>query len=504
MKDNHRENIEIRNMLTKIQKLIQDLNENGISYCHWKSNSSLSEVLVGQTDVDLLVRRKDADSFRIIMNQLSFRPATMQVGESFPAVEHYFGLDHETGILVHVHAYFQVITGESLAKNFHLPIEKMLLKNLREEDSVRVPTKSAELVVFTVRMMLKHTSLVELVLLARDWKHIPQEIEWLLEGGSLDESVELVRSWLPSVDVRVFSECVAALKSPAPLMRRMQLGLRLRSMLRIYSRHSAIWAALSGWQKLSIMAFRRLTRFQRGMIPQSGGAVIAFVGPEATGKSTLLAEVKNWLGEHLVVEQIHAGKPRSTLLTLMPNILLPALRYLLPTSRSNQIETSRLANEQSKKSQEVYPLIFAIRSVLLAYDRRALLTRAFSRASNGSIILCDRYPSLSKEAPDGSQLQHFDLSPNRYPIRHFLARVEKRLYQEIPMPDLVISLSVPMEVALMRNKTRGKEEPEEYVRLRHSQTSNPNFGNTPVCNISTDQPLEQTVLEVKKTIWESL
>ena len=491
-------------MITKLQKLIQNLNENGISYCHWKSNSSLSEVLSGNTDVDLLIHRKNADSFRTLMSQLCFRPASMQVGESFPAVEHYFGLDEETGILVHVHAYFQVITGESLAKNFHFPIEKMLLENVREEHSVRVPTKSAELVVFTLRMMLKHTTLVELLLLARDWKHIPPEVEWLLEGGSLDESVDLVRSWLPSVDISLFSECVAALKSPAPLIRRILLGFRLRSALSIYSRHAAIWASLSGAQKLSIMAFRRLTRSQRGMIPQSGGAVIAFVGPEATGKSTLLAEAKDWLGEHLVVEQIHAGKPRSTVLTLIPNILLPALRYLLPTSRSNQVETSRVANEQSKKSQEVYPFIFAIRSVLLAYDRRALLTRAFARASNGSIILCDRYPSLSKEAPDGSQLQHFVLPSEHYPVRHLLARIEKRLYQEIPMPDLVISLSVPMDVALMRNKTRGKEEPEEYVRLRHSQTSNPNFGNTPVCKISTDQPLEQTVLEVKRAIWDAI
>ncbi|HSJ86893.1 MAG TPA: hypothetical protein VK909_06755 [Anaerolineales bacterium] len=490
--------------VAKIQQLVQELNDNGIEYCHWKSNSSLAEVLFGQTDVDLLIHRKDANSFRITMSQLSFRPANMQVGESFPASEHYFGMDNETGILVHVHAYFQVITGESLAKNFHFPIEKMLLQNIREEYSIRLPTKIAELVVFTLRMMLKHTSLVELMLLARDWKHVRPEIEWLLEAGSMDQSIELINCWLPSVDVSLFSQCITALSSPAPLIRRIILGLRLRSALRIYSRHSALWASLSGLQKLSIMLFRRLTRYQRGMIPQSGGAVIAFVGPEATGKSTLLAEAKRWLGEHLVVEQIHAGKPRSTVLTLIPNFLLPALRYLLPTYRSNQVETSRVAKEQSQKSQEVFPLIFGIRSVLLAYDRRALLTRAYSRASNGSIILCDRYPSLDKEAPDGSQLQNFAISSNRYPIRHLLARIEKRLYQEIPLPDLVISLSVPMEVALMRNKTRGKEEPEDYVRLRHSQTSNPNFGNTPVCKISTDQPLDQTVLEVKNAIWNAI
>jgi len=491
-------------MLTKIQKLIEELNTNGIRYCHWKSNLSLSKALSGQTDVDLLIHRKNADSFRNIMSQLCFRPAIMQVGEAFPSVEHYFALDKETGILIHVHAYYRVITGESLSKNYHLPIEEMLLQNVREVDSVRVPIKSAELVVFTLRMMLKHTSLVELMLLARDWEQVNQEIQWLLESKSIDEAVKLVEQWLPSLDIDLFSECVTALQLPAGLLRRIVLSLQLRSRLGSYSRHSSIWAWLSGIQKLSIMVFRRLTRSQKGMIPQSGGAVIAFVGPEATGKSTLLAEIRNWLGEHFAVDQIHAGKPRSTLLTMIPNLLVPALRYILPTYRSSQIETSYITNEQAQKSQEVYPLIFALRAVFLAYDRRALLTRAFARASNGSIMLSDRYPSLSHGAPDSPQLQHLAIARNRYPVRHLLARIEKRLYQEIPLPDLVVSLKVPVEVALLRNKTRGKEEPEDYVRLRHAQSSNLDFGNAPVCEIITNRPLDKTVLEIKNAIWDAL
>src|SRR6266540_1423242 len=225
---------EFKNMLTKIQKLIEELNINGVRYCHWKSNLSLSQSLAGRTDIDLLIHRKDADAFRSIMSQLCFRPAIMQVGESFPSVEHYFALDKETGTLVHVHTYYRVITGESLSKNYHFPIEEMLLQNVREVDSIRVPIKSAELVVFTLRMMLKHTSLVELILLARDWKQVNQEIQWLLESKSIDETVKLVEQWLPSLDIELFSECVAALQLRAGLLRRIALSLRLRSQLGSY------------------------------------------------------------------------------------------------------------------------------------------------------------------------------------------------------------------------------------------------------------------------------
>jgi thymidylate kinase len=101
-------------------------------------------------------------------------------------------------------------------------------------------------------------------------------------------------------------------------------------------------------------------------------------------------------------------------------------------------------------------------------------------------------------------LQQSAVSQSQYPLQYRLAGIEKRLYREIPPPDLVISLSVPVEVALRRNKIRGKEEPEDYVRLRHLRSSGLDFGNTPICEINTDQPLAKTVLEVKKAIWDAL
>jgi thymidylate kinase len=490
--------------MTKIQEFIEELNTNGVRYCHWKSNLSLSKSLSGQSDVDLLVHREDARLFRTILSQLDFRPAANKDGEDFPSIEHHFALDEESGVLVHVHAYFRVITGDSLSKNYRFPIEEMLLQNTRLEDSIPLLAKSAELIVFTLRIMLKHTSLVELVLLARYWKDVKQEINWLLETESIDKTLSLVDCWLPSVDTDLFSECVAALKAPASLFRRIFLGLRLRSQLQIYARHSAVRAWLVGARKFSAMLFRRLTRSQRELIPRSGGAVIAFVGPEATGKSTLIAEMSQWLGEHFAVEHIHAGKPKSTPLTLIPNLLVPALRSLFPSSRSTRLEAQYHYEESSEKPRTSYPLIFALRSALLAYDRRSLLAKAYSRAANGAIVLCDRYPSSQIGAPDGPQLSQLATSTNGYSVSHRLAQIESRLYRQIPPPDVVIYLNAPLEVALVRNATRGKKEPEDYVRRRHARGSNLEFEKAPVHKINTNQPFERTVLEVKKAIWNML
>jgi thymidylate kinase len=345
---------------------------------------------------------------------------------------------------------------------------------------------------------------MELLLLSRYWKQVQDEINWLAEADSLDKALDLVSCWLPPLDANLFSTCIAALKSPTPLWKRIILGHRLRSRLRIYARHSAIRAWLSGAQKFMVMLFRRFSRSQKDMIPLSGGAVIAFVGPEATGKSTLLSEISHWLGEHFAVERIHAGKPRSTALTTLPNLLLPVLRSTLPAYRSTHLETKYSADKRPEKSNNNFPLIFGVRSVLLAYDRRSLLAQAFGRAANGAIVLCDRYPSLLSGVPDSPQLSHLAVPPRQYSVRRLLARVEARLYREIPPPDLVIYLSAPLEVTVLRNATRGKKEPEDYVRRRHARSSNLEFGKTPIYEVNTDQPLDQTILEVKKAIWNAL
>lgn len=490
--------------MSKIQNFIAELNTHGIRYCHWKSNLSLSQSLAGQSDVDLLVHREDATMFRTFLSQLCFRPAANKDGESFPSVEHYFALDEESGVLVHIHAYFRVITGDSLSKNYRFPIEEMLLQNTRMEGAIPVLAKSAELIVFTLRIMLKHTSLVELALLGRYWKTVKQEALWLLEAGSMDETLNLVNYWLPSLDPDLFSDCVAALKAPAPLSHRILLGLRLRSQLRGYARHSAIRSWLTGVRKFAGMVLRRLMKSHKELSPGSGGAVIAFVGPEATGKSTLIAAMSQWLGEHFAVEHIHAGKPKSTPLTLLPNLLVPTLRSLFPGSRSTRLEAQYLYDEPSEKRRPSFPLIFAIRSALLAYDRRWLLSRAYSQAANGTIVLCDRYPSSQIGAPDGPQLSQLATPANHSSLRHRLARLEARLYRQIPPPDLVVYLSAPLEVALSRNASRGKKEPEDYVRRRHARSSSLEFEKTPVYKINTNQPFDQTVLEVKKAIWKVL
>lgn len=233
-----------------------------------------------------------------------------------------------------------------------------------------------------------------------------------------------------------------------------------------------------------------------------GGEMIAFVGSEATGKSTILNEIATWLGQNYRVRRIHAGKPPSTILTFVPHFLLPALRALFPEQRSLRVGAR---NEEIREAKEqVYPLMFGLRSVMLAYERRALIRRALAWSADGTVVLSDRYPSCGNRAMDGPQLRQLQAASGRGPFRRWLASLEAHLYHDIPPPDVVVQLTAPLEVTLARNAARDKKEPEDYVRFRHSLSSNLQFDGVVVHHVDTHRPLEAVVRDVKEVIENTL
>jgi len=201
-----------------------------------------------------------------------------------------------------------------------------------------------------------------------------------------------------------------------------------------------------------------------------------------------------------VVRRIHAGKPPSTALTYVPHVLLPALRRLFPEQRSLRVEARLDADPRTRRR---YSLLFALRSVMLAYERRAVITRAVARSPNGTIVLSDRYPSRTGGNPDGPQLGHLPLPPSRLSVRRVLAALEDRLYRDIPTPDLVFHLTAPLDVTLARNAARAKNEPEEYVRFRHAISADLRFDGTIVHRIDTDRELRDVLDEIEHAIDEA-
>lgn len=497
--------------LQLVDHLVKTLNSAGIVYCHWKSNFSLTQALDAKMDLDLLVERKSLSQVLAILMDLGFKPAIVRWGPGTPGVSHWYGLDSQTSQLVHVHLFSRVLTGESLVKSHLLPFEPMLLENADCVGQIRVTAKSAELVLFIVRMFIKYGSLLDLMVLRRHSEAIQMELRWLQDGSDLSKALCLLERYCPVIDEPLFIKCIDTLSESSSLVERVSVARQVRRSLRVYARYTGFGLLLAYAQLFWGQVQRRVGGNKKNKILQVGGTIIAFVGPDATGKSTLVSTCGCWLGETFAVRTVHAGRPPSSWLTMPVNGILALARRMLAPLRASRPEANGASSNPIRsqpQAEGLAGLIYALRAVALAWDRRQLLIKARRSAANGEIVISDRYPSEAIGAMDSPRLREDRTkSGMTSAVHNGLARLEHRLYRQIPPPDVVLRLKVSTETAIERNRVRIKagKETEEYIESRHRQNREWYMTGTKyIYDIDTDKPLAETIHTVKRLIWESL
>ena len=483
--------------LALVRDLLTQFSASAITYCHWKSNYHIRYALAGAEDLDLLVAANDFPRFVDVLMRHGFKVASTPTSRHQPGVFHFLGSDSDTGRLINVHAYTRILTGDHFTKCWALPFEKMLLEQTRSLEDIQVPMPGAELVVFVLRSMIKHTTLFDLRAMQRTTNAMREESAWLRQHQSSGDWRTYLHRWFPEISPDLFERALAALSEPSGFIERAQLGFRFAHRLRKFRRYSRATQIAKTVRLAVPMTANKFLHKQKHMRLSTGGKVVALVGPQATGKSTLLQAARDWLGTELSARIIHVGKPPDTWYSWPATVAIPLLRQLRPGERTMTIELS-----ETKR----YPWLYVVRKVLIAAQRRALLRRAFRQSRNGEIVLCDRYPSDEAGAVDGRSFTDEAIAAEGSLPKRTLMRVESAIYRDITPPDLVVELAVSEEVAVQRNITRNKPDKQtnDYVRARHAQKTQPKFERCAVEKLDTSGALEPTVLSLKDIVWRYL
>jgi hypothetical protein len=484
--------------LKLVFNLLTRFHDERIRYCHWKSNAFLEDSILGNEDLDVLVHRADYARCLEILASFRFKRANSIASTVHPGTEHYYGFDSETGKLVHFHLYYRIISGDSLVKNFHLPIETMLLDSPRKVHGVMVPRAEAELITLIIRCALKQGRVIERTLFDRDRIRIRRELDWLSMDLSDERVSKLLNEYFPNLTNQDLRNGEAVIKGEVSFLHRILTCWQFSYALESYKRYSNLTALLHSYCLTYRLISNRLLKRKGAMTFATGGVVVALVGPQATGKSTISKNLLRWLGCEFPVRVTHAGKPPSSLFTSIPNLVMPLARIILPRHRSSHIETSddRKAN---------YSLIHLLRVVCLAYDRKIMLLRMHKLASRGRIVVTDRYPSKVEGAIDSPHFNQNEIKMQSSCTKRFLMRLEARIYENIPSPDLVIRLNVPVDVAVQRDLKRDKpgKKDSNYIRRRHSMTIKPEFECT-VEDVSTLDDYSKTEVTIRSLVWSAI
>jgi thymidylate kinase len=485
--------------LKLVEELCSALDADSVDYCHWKSNDALALSATGDNDLDLLVDETDAPRFERTLRHMGFKEALVPRSRLVPGVTHFLGLDGPSGKFVHIHAHYQLMIGDDTTKNYRLPMERPYLASSVQGALFKVPAPQYEFIGFVIRMLLKHATLDSLLLRRGVMTTSErQEFAYLQQRVDLERVNEILDRDLSMIDRVLFERCVETLQAHTSLRQRLATGRALQRCLAGNGRR--VW-----WADTWLRVWRRLSwRFERRVIGRAphkllagGGALIAIVGGDGAGKSSVVDGLSSWLGEHFATATVHLGKPSRSMTYYLYRCVVVAFR--------EGFGRLRRPGGQSPPS----PIVGAPRipwtprligHVLWARDRFRAYRKARRRASRGVLVVTDRFPLHQIKLMDGPIADPAIEAARGRPLLAHLARWEKAYYERIEDPDVVVVLRIDPDVAVAR---RGDED-EDFVRTRCEEVWHLDWGGTGAVVIDAGRSRKEVLSEVKARVWSHL
>jgi thymidylate kinase len=481
---------------------VDALNAGEVRYCYWRSSRRVLAALTGESDLDLLVGKQSFHKAQRALIECGFKLFPSVASRDQPSVVSYLGHDEDSGAIVHVHLHARLVVGGALLKTHRLPWEDGLLDRAVTARGIplRLLDPSTEAVLLVVRSCLELRRTDPVVL--RRWSGATSKFERdraaLLGDLDRDAVCERARELLGA---ELGSAVCSGLYDPHPLGEQHALRRALRRELAKFRSYNA-WEgqARTTWRALHLV-FGTLNRkflwWPRpwARLAPGGGVVVALLGVDGSGKSTLVRGLRAWLGSEVDVLPLYlgTGDGRPSLLLLPFKLLMPVASKLV---RSKPRGSSH-GDVSSAAPGVAYSMLLAAWAIVLAAEKRMKLTAANRAASRGMVVITDRFPQDQIAGfNDGPLLTRLERVPR------WLRRFEASAYALARdlSPDLVIRLVASPELIASREPTMDAT----VIRRRVAELQLLGFPNSQVLDIDASQPVEQVLRLARRQVWSLL
>lgn len=500
-----------------MSSLFRRLDEAGVEYCHWKSNEHLAAGAAGRTDLDVLVdRRHQIELQRVLALQGLKRFATPPL-RAYPAVEDYIGFDYGTGRLAHLHLHYELTLGERYLKGYRLPWEARMLATRRRdrEHDIYVADPAIELLLLLVRSALKlrirdrlrNGSARRSSVAKTDFE---RELDWLQAQVAQSDVLAVAHDLLGPACLPPLERLLATPKSARALS---AFAAVLRPSLSVHRTYGRLEAALRVWaREINSYADSVNRRYLHRPVPlrrisPRGGAIVALVGSDGAGKSTLSRSLQGWLGWKIDVMPIYfgSGDGHAAFYRLPLRLAHRAMHPVLGRADRPVTAVERAGGEGARREAEEGNWRAAARVVwalALSLEKRGKLRRMTRARNRGMVVICDRFPQSDFPGfNDGPLLARWH--QHRWRICRWLASWEAMPYIAAgrASPDMVIRLvAAPAVVSLRRPEMsrQGLERRVEAVKaLRFPPT-------TRVIELDAAGDLDEIAIDARRHVWSIL
>jgi thymidylate kinase len=460
-------------------ELLADLQQHNVWFAHWKGNTHLLASLEGKTDVEILVHPDNRLQFERILKKRSYKKLTTQPWNKVPATEDWLGFDFETGALLHLHTHYDLATKVTNGKYLHLPWLEQFFRHVKIDALTGwpIPVPEMETLVLLVRI---HANLLH------DKQGIPmkkqKELQTLLSQVQVQRFQEICRKLKLEVpgnlDIEIRS--IVQEQSEPAIFRLSSLFYHQLAHCVKASRPMATLKTL--YHKYFLKANRHAGRFtgpvQLKKTITDGGKIIALVGSDGSGKSTLCNDLIKWLTFKIDAHYFYFGKRP----------------FIKSYGRQLFSKTGFLFSHPviSKYFRKLAGNLFYL---LLLRKKVTMLRLGKQLRRKNSLVICDRFPQKDlKGYFDGPKLQSAGNT--------WFSRLEMKQFRKLYTngADVIFRLNISPEVASRRKP----EHDCKMIEQKCNDLSKISFGHAKVIDVDASLPYEQVLLDIKKKIWKTL
>jgi len=486
--------------LNTLKYCLDKFHSASIDYCHFKSNSHLLNGMYGDTDLDILVNRSQRSISSELLSAADFKRFVPMPAVAYPGVEDWIGFDRDTGRLIHLQIHWQLIAGEPDLKGYHLPWEYEILSTriFNNEYGIFTTSPEMEMLLLLTRICLKHRFRDNLLLIGKKYpkQGLMHEYQWLYERADLAKTIELSGTLL-SVQTSAYIEDLLSSKD----FDNRKFNVLRKSVKRdlvSYKTYGIVDGTVRRWRRESCRLILTFVSKRMGVltvgrrIPAAGGLVIALIGADGAGKSTLAKDMTKWLGWKLDVSRIYFGSGEG-----FPLII----RKVMTWYKAIIYRIFQFRSPKNIDSNLFYHLLTVLYALSLAQAKYIKVRKVYRARNKGMVVICDRYPQDQFAGfNDGPLLS--DLNKLGFPW-DILANWERHIYKKMlkNIPDLVIKLNVDSEIAMNRKQDTTKDILIKKISAVKDLAFNP---VTDVISIATNEKYENVSKEIKTAIWNKI
>lgn len=221
--------------------------------------------------------------------------------------------------------------------------------------------------------------------------------------------------------------------------------------------------------------------------------LIAIVGCDGSGKSTVSAELLAWLQRQVPAEMAHLGKQSG-------NIGRAIARWPLIGGWLDRRIARKVDSTRKERGERNPGLLTALVVYALSMRRVPRFRRMLALRRRGLIVLTDRYPQLEVPgAYDGADLSTVARASR---IVRWLAQRERRHFEWMTgyRPDLVLRLNVDLDTACARKPDHRRSLLAEKIAVTPLLT----FAGAPIVEIDASRPLPAVLADARAAIADLL